>query len=198
MIKDERELVQRRIGRWGSVLNQQDQDGNCNVVVSSSETCYDVRFDDHSLCSRRRRNILRLDQRRFIDRAKDKLKDGRCNNGKQQRIKFKLQQGALQKKREWDRYHRDNLHRFFFIRSTTFTLLYQFKITRYSETDVYLTQLRDLTTVHCCLVDVRNFMLLLELAHNPIVTTQNVICTNFILCCTELTLNSRRLYLHFI
>lgn len=91
----------------------------------------------------------------------------------------------------------NNLHRFF-IRSTTFTLLYQFKITRYSETDVYLTQLRDLTTVHCCLVDVRNFMLLLELAHNPIVTTQNVICTNFILCCTELTLNSRRLYLHFI
>lgn len=57
-------------------------DGNCNVVVSSSETCYDVRFDDHSLCSRRRRNILRLDQRRFIDRAKDKLKDGKCNNGK--------------------------------------------------------------------------------------------------------------------
>lgn len=57
-------------------------DGNVNVVVSSSETCYDVRFEDHSLCSRRRRNILRLDQRRFIDRAKDKLKDGKCNNGK--------------------------------------------------------------------------------------------------------------------
>lgn len=27
-------------------------DGNVNVVVSSSETCYDVRFDDHSLCSK--------------------------------------------------------------------------------------------------------------------------------------------------